>query len=259
MNIKMVVTDLDGTLLRDDKTINAYIIETFAELRAQGILIAFATARSPRSLWEYREQIQPGIVITNGGARALAGKETVMQVAIDLETTNAIISELKASAHVEQLCADTGENYYTNEGLDRSVWRGYENAIMTDFSEPLTAPALKIAPFSSNKAALATIAAKHEQVQLIHFTEDNWNQFQHINASKEAALAAVCKKLHINLSDVAAFGDDYNDIGMLSVVGVGVAMGNAIAEVKAVADCVCDTNENDGVAQWLRENMLKYT
>jgi hydroxymethylpyrimidine pyrophosphatase-like HAD family hydrolase len=52
-----------------------------------------------------------------------------------------------------------------------------------------------------------------------------------------------------------AFGDDLNDIDMLNHAGVSVAMGNALDEVKAVADYVCDTNDNDGLAKWLEENV----
>ena len=48
----------------------------------------------------------------------------------------------------------------------------------------------------------------------------------------------------------AAFGDDFNDIGMLKFCGIGVAMGNAIAEVKSIADDVCLTNDEDGLAKW---------
>lgn len=55
----------------------------------------------------------------------------------------------------------------------------------------------------------------------------------------------------ITSGDIIAFGDDYADIGMLKLAGVGVAMGNAIAEVKAVADIVIGTNDEDGIAEYL--------
>ena len=53
-----------------------------------------------------------------------------------------------------------------------------------------------------------------------------------------------------------AFGDDYNDIEMLRDCGIGVAVANAIPEVKTAADYICDTNDNDGVAKWLEERVL---
>ena len=51
-------------------------------------------------------------------------------------------------------------------------------------------------------------------------------------------------------------GDDYNDSGMLTLCGTGVAMGNAIAEVKAIADDVTLSNDDDGIAVWLKKNIL---
>ena len=58
------------------------------------------------------------------------------------------------------------------------------------------------------------------------------------------------------MSELAAFGDDSNDIEMLRECGAGVAVSNAIGEVRAIASRICDTNDNDGVAKWLEENVL---
>jgi hydroxymethylpyrimidine pyrophosphatase-like HAD family hydrolase len=55
---------------------------------------------------------------------------------------------------------------------------------------------------------------------------------------------------------VVAFGDDYNDVEMLSECGIGVAMGNAIDECKAVADHICGDCDDDGMAKWLEKNLL---
>ena len=56
---------------------------------------------------------------------------------------------------------------------------------------------------------------------------------------------------------MVAFGDDFNDIGMLQFCGKGIAMKNAIPEVKAIADEICLSNEEDGVAKWITENLKK--
>ena len=55
------------------------------------------------------------------------------------------------------------------------------------------------------------------------------------------------------LAEIAAFGDDTPDIGMLRLCGLGVAMGNAVPAVKAAADLVIGTNDEDGIAEWLEE------
>lgn len=63
----------------------------------------------------------------------------------------------------------------------------------------------------------------------------------------------MCQALNITVKDIIAFGDDYVDIGMLKLCGVGVAMGNAIDEVKTVADVIIGGNDEDGIAEYLEE------
>jgi len=61
----------------------------------------------------------------------------------------------------------------------------------------------------------------------------------------------------INHSEVVAFGDDYNDVEMLSGCGVGVAMSNAIDECKAVTGYICGDCDDDGVAHWIIDHVLE--
>lgn len=70
------------------------------------------------------------------------------------------------------------------------------------------------------------------------------------------ALHKLAEYFNIAVSDVVTFGDDTSDIGVIKTAGIGVAMGNAIDEAKAVADFVCDTNDNDGVAKWINSFIL---
>ena len=67
---------------------------------------------------------------------------------------------------------------------------------------------------------------------------------------------AIANEFNIDKSEIVAFGDDMNDKEMLVSMGSGVPMGNAIEEVKMIADYICDTNDNDGVAKWLDENII---
>jgi hydroxymethylpyrimidine pyrophosphatase-like HAD family hydrolase len=76
------------------------------------------------------------------------------------------------------------------------------------------------------------------------------------NARKRNAVIALATEFGVSLAEVAAFGDDYNDIEMLRECGAGVAVANAIDEAKAAADYICDANDNDGVAKWLERNVL---
>ena len=70
----------------------------------------------------------------------------------------------------------------------------------------------------------------------------------HPEVSKGAALRRIAHMLGVARDEVIAFGDSHNDLDMLAFAGVGVAMGNASAEVKALADLITDSNEDDGIA-----------
>ena len=77
------------------------------------------------------------------------------------------------------------------------------------------------------------------------------------NATKENALLTLSDYYNISTDNIIAFGDDINDIGMLKTAGIGVAMGNASDKIKTFADYITDTNDNEGVSQWLNKNLLK--
>lgn len=90
----------------------------------------------------------------------------------------------------------------------------------------------------------------------IKFVNSDWYKFTKKEATKENAIKNFCGISGILLSNVIAFGDDLPDIGMLRLCGTGVAMGNAVAEVKTAADVVIGTNDEDGIAKYLLDKCL---
>ena len=264
--VKMIVTDLDSTLLRSDKTISEYTQEVFERLHEQNILVAFATSRAMRASERFREIIKPNIDITSGGAIAVMGGaiavmggKTLFRAAIDIDIANSIIHDLRTNNEVLQITVDSEEYYFSSKPSDKSWlgWEDYNNAVVTDFVEPLSVnDVLKISPHVTNAETLSEIISHYPTVDIISFTGEDWYQIKSKKAAKDYALAEVCKQLDISMSEVVAFGDDYNDISMIRECGVGVAVANAIDEVKAVANYFCDTNDNDGVAKWIEENIL---
>ena len=85
------------------------------------------------------------------------------------------------------------------------------------------------------------------------FSDGDWYKFTKSGITKEKAILAVCEACHADVSEIVAFGDDYADIGMLKLCGVGVAMDNAVQEVKDIADDITLSNEEDGVAAYLEK------
>ena len=89
----------------------------------------------------------------------------------------------------------------------------------------------------------------------MEFSTDGVGMIMHRAARKEEGIRCAAKALGIDMSEIAAFGDDYNDIGMLRGCGVGVAVENALPEVIAAADAVCAGSDADGLARWAEENI----
>ena len=83
------------------------------------------------------------------------------------------------------------------------------------------------------------------------FSGSHWYKFTKKEATKENAILKACGFCGIRLQDVTAFGDDGPDIGMLRLCGTGVAMGNATDPVKAAADVIIGSNDEDGIALYL--------
>ncbi|MBQ8117629.1 MAG: HAD hydrolase family protein [Lachnospiraceae bacterium] len=92
----------------------------------------------------------------------------------------------------------------------------------------------------------------------IRFTDEYWYKFTKKNVTKENAIIKMCEILEISLMDVTAFGDDLADIGMLKLCGLSVAMGNALDEVKAVADITIGTNDEDGIAEYIKNLIMEF-
>jgi Cof subfamily protein (haloacid dehalogenase superfamily) len=259
MNVKLIVTDLDNTLLRRDKTVSEYTVSVFNRLRERGVIIAFATSRSSKASARFRTMIAPELNISSGGAIATMNGKTLFRAAIDIETATAIFRDLNASGDILQITADTEDFYFSSKPLDKS-WKGwidYADAVTTDFSEPLPVPdVFKITPLSTSAEAIEAITARYPSVDALNFSGEDWYQIKSRKAAKQYALAETCKRLGISMADIAAFGDDHNDVELLRECGYGVAVANAIPEAKSAAKYTCGDCDEDGVAKWLEANLL---
>ena len=78
----------------------------------------------------------------------------------------------------------------------------------------------------------------------------------HEEAQKSLGVKALANAMGIGRENILGFGDDLNDIDLLHYCGTSVAMGNALEDVKAAADHIAGTNNEDGIARWLKEHLL---
>jgi Cof subfamily protein (haloacid dehalogenase superfamily) len=253
MNIKMIVTDLDNTLLRRDKTITDYTAHVFRLIHKRGILITFATARDFRFVTEHISplfDIVPDIVIADNGALARHNNKDVYKRLIPAEIANALLSRFELVR-----CISTETAYYLSGEYSNDHWSiGKKATIITDFSNDVNEDVLYLDGNIGN--SLADITEGFHEVRPVTYSDVGLVTVVHKEATKLNALIAVENELNILENEILSFGDDYSDIDILAHCTNSVAVANAIDEVKAVARYFCGDCDNDGVAKWMEENVL---
>ena len=253
--IRMIVTDLDGTLLRSDRTLSAHTVEVLRRCRARGIKTAVATARSAQAAEKFLAQCAPDAFIGYGGALVKSGGHILHRFEIPAERSDELTAACLALPDTSAVYASHETFAYTN---DRAYTLLSDSAHYQacDFSPPLRLACLKISLINKNPASVAALAERFPELDMLRYSGENLYRFAHRKALKWDALAFLASHYGIAPADIAAFGDDVNDLGMLRGCGVGVAVANAIDEVKAAADQICGANDDDGVAKWIEENVL---
>ena len=255
---KLLVTDLDNTLLRRDKSISAYTQSVFGHCRARGILLAFATARSENSCRRLTDILKPDAIISNGGAIVRIGDKVIYRAAMSMETTNRLLMIFLKTPGAGYITVDTDSGYFVSHPVDESNpgWIEYLPVQQMDFSRGLNCDAYKITVELPDDTTACTIASGFPEVNVIPFSGEAWFRFADRNADKWNGVNALAAHTGIELKNITAFGDDFNDIEMLKNCGTGVAVANAIDEVKNAADYVCGDCDADGAAKWIEGNIL---
>jgi len=247
-NIKMIVTDLDGTLLRKDETISEYTLSVFRRCRENNIKIVFATARSLESSQEYRIAVNPDGDIVTGGCLVFAGSQLLRSYYLPEPQSATLLAELCAHPAVKKVHARSINTAYANIPI--------EGRICVDFNSPLPETLLHSSCRTDDGGFMKEIANRYPDFSFLHISGSDLYDINPKDATKFNGVIIIAEHFNIDLSEVAAFGDDYNDVNMLRECGIGVAMGNAIDECKAVADYTCGDCDDDGVARWIEENIL---
>jgi len=251
-DVKLIATDLDDTILRRDNTVSDYAKSVFARCREKGILIAFATARSQTRTARIAEWIPPDILISDMGAIARQGAKVLYKATMPPDVVSELVQRVCNDPQILQISIQSD-----GASFDSEPWEGNPHSVLTDFSKPVEfGDVYKFTIRTADSQLPGIIAADFPGIGMISFRDTDWHAFHALGATKGNALLAVAAALGIPLGNIAAFGDDTSDIGMLRVAGIGVAMQNAIGEVKAAADCVCGDCDEDGAAHWIEENIL---
>ncbi len=248
--MKVIITDLDRTLLRTDKTLSEYTIRTLLACRQRGMKLVAATARPERSLTAYQAQLPFDALVTLNGARTvLPGR--VIEHAIPRQIALRILNRLLAlpGAFVS---LEMPSGIYANRPIP--LWNP------TLFQSPHQLP---------EDAAIYKLLVSFDQPELLHRVNDLLEdgvystiaaetlcQIMSREATKWHGIQAVLDCYGLPPEDAIYFGDDNDDLEPLVRCGTGVAMANALPQVKEVADALTCSNDEDGVARYLAQTLL---
>jgi hydroxymethylpyrimidine pyrophosphatase-like HAD family hydrolase len=129
--------------------------------------------------------------------------------------------------------------------------------VYNDYSRPLEEVAYKIAATLPSEDIAENIAARHD-CRLRWYRDGLWCSFVHKDTDKLRAIHELCRHTGIDIGNIVSFGDDLSDIEMLKSCGRGIAVSNALPSVREVADEITGSNDEDGVARYIEENILPY-
>ncbi|MBR6850837.1 MAG: HAD-IIB family hydrolase, partial [Lachnospiraceae bacterium] len=174
--------------------------------------------------------------------------------AFSIEDTNRIVRSVKARMPGTEISVAHGKTVFWNS-LHIAESERLHKAVYNDYSRDLEVGANKIAAVLAGEQ-MAQEIADEIGCKLQCYRGENMYAFLPEGSGKIQAIEALSERSGIAISDIVAFGDDKNDIDMLTMCGKGVAVANAIPEVLAVADEITASNDEDGVAEWMRKNCL---
>ena len=241
---RAVITDLDRTLLRTDKSVSGYTREVLRKWQEAGACLYAATARPERAIAEYREMIPFRSVTTLNGARTVTPAGT-FECTIGTESAVRILNQLLAAAGtVISVEAESG------------IWSNRENPLwkpaVTDEIEriPEREKVFKILASHPDVPADRIVASLPEDVYCT-VADGKLLQFMSREATKWNGIRRMLDHNGIPAAQAVFFGDDNDDIEPLIRCGLGVAVHNAPDCVRDAADDIAPGNDEDGVAVYL--------
>jgi Cof subfamily protein (haloacid dehalogenase superfamily) len=257
---RLLVIDVDGTLLTDDYRLMAATRTAVQQVSAQGVQVVLASARSARAL------------------HSIMGALGIMGLAICY--TGALTCRISPDPHMptevmmEQRMSLSSAHDVLNNALERGISTGWYSGddwyiprwdmalrreSMLTGVPPIVEPDLAYVTEAPHKLlAIAGDPVLLPELSLLastlpadcrgQFSLAHYLEITHQGVDKATALLALGQQLGIIPAEMVAIGDGENDLAMLRLVGLGIAMGNAPPSVQAAADWVTDTNNRDGVA-----------
>lgn len=276
MKVKMILSDLDGTLLGRDRQISDYTANILTQAARRGIAIVPATGRFYGALPTSIRQlpfIRYAILMNGALVYDSLEKRVLYRAELSPQVSGRIFERLRTlpatiDCFVDDRCGYMDAHFYSR--IEEWVLDSNARQIILETRKPienlpqyihnLGKPVQKIQSFFKDTKlrdhVMHELAKDFPEIAVACSLPGNI-EITHRDATKGAALKFLCEHLGINPTQVLAFGDERNDCAMLELAGVGAAMANAVPQAKAVADMVIGAYWEDAVAHLIEDVVLK--
>jgi len=276
--MKLIASDMDGTLLNKDHEISEENLQALRLAQSRGVELAIATGRIYYNVDDYLKKagLKAAVIGTNGATVHTKEGEKIYEAPLEKEALIPLFAELVRHQIYFTVFTENGK-YGHKQGIDwlesdYERWKNHWSAKVQDITRFLTPNKLtkdmarlfhdyqeilelketiyKVVAFSFDPEKLENARAALGDDERFHIVSSGKGNFEIMDckATKGKGLETLAKHLQIPLQETVAIGDNYNDASMFQVAGISVAMGNAEPPVKAMADYVTATNEENGVA-----------
>ncbi len=259
--IKMVVTDMDGTLLNSRHVVSQHFFELYEELKKREILFVAASGRQYNSIAEKLSQIQSEIIIiAENGGLVMHNDQELISTPLDPVSKNVILEVLgQIDGAFPVLCSKHNAYILGNSPKFINTLKEYytKYAILDDLQK-FDDEIIKIAVYHyGGSEKYIYPAVKHlERKLMVKVSGENWVDLSHINAHKGFALKKIQEQHGISPEETLVFGDYNNDLEMLALAKYSFAMANSHPNVLKASNYMTLSNDDFGVEHIL-EKLIK--
>lgn len=272
MSYSIIALDLDGTLLTPDKTILPASLEALKKARQAGVKVLIVTGRHHVAIHPFYQALEldtPAICCNGTYLYDYHAKKLLQADPLSQQQALRVIEMLDEEAIHGLLYVDDAMLYQTETGhVTRTISWGLS---LPEHQRPVLTKVDSLSQAVKEADSIWKFALSHPDTQALQeFVERveseiglscEWSWHDQVDIakagnSKGKRLAQWVTSQGYQMSDVLAFGDNYNDLSMLESVGLGVAMGNADAAIKARAGRVISSNLEPGIAETIYREVL---
>jgi len=261
-NIKMVVSDMDGTLLNSKHEVSPLFLELHEKMHQRGIRFVAASGRQyPSMILKLTEIGEKMSFIAENGALIIENEEIIHAQELPIHTVKEVLSTLESYPEIEPVvcCANQAYTPSKNPKFIQILEEYYSSHQRISNTEEILHAPLKVALYHhiSGEHHIYPAVKGYDKELQVKISGDYWVDLSHKEANKGVALQKLLDHYNIDRSEILVFGDYLNDIEMLRMAPNSVAMGNAHPEIKAIASIVTESHDNFGVERVLQE-LLKH-